>query len=136
MIDISPRKPISKLPSFTKRKVVVDSDEDSDLEVIDHSKARAKRQRGSSPSLPDVDIKGKGRAKTSGKDGPSDAVLRSWNRTDDDLIPSTKMLALLGYLKEWDASGDKTICYSQCLLFFMIAFKHCLTFLLFRDLHA
>jgi hypothetical protein len=114
MAGVSPRKPTSKLPSFTKRKVVDDSDEDSDLEVIDHSKARVKRQRGSSPISSDVDVKGKGKTNSSGKDGLSDAVLRSWNRADEDLVPSTKMLALLRYLKEWDASGDKTICYSQC----------------------
>ncbi|KAF5329445.1 hypothetical protein D9619_009161 [Psilocybe cf. subviscida] len=113
MADIIPRKSSSKLPSFTKRKVVDDSDKDSDLDVIDHSKARVKRQRGSSPMSSDVDVKGKGKAKSSGQDGPSDAVLRSWNRADEDLVPSTKMLALLRYLKEWDASGDKTICYSQ-----------------------
>lgn len=45
---------------------------------------------------------------------PSDAVLATWRRGDDDMEPSTKMLALVNYLKEWDASGDKAICYSQC----------------------
>jgi SNF2 family DNA or RNA helicase len=44
---------------------------------------------------------------------PSDAVISNWGRGDDDLEPSTKMLAMMDLLKEWDATGDKTICYSQ-----------------------
>ncbi|KAF9007048.1 SNF2 family DNA-dependent ATPase [Cyathus striatus] len=46
-------------------------------------------------------------------DGPSDAVLAAWGKGDDDLEPSSKMMALVGFLKEWDSTGDKTICYSQ-----------------------
>lgn len=45
--------------------------------------------------------------------GPSEAVMATWRRGDDDLEPSTKMLALVEYLKEWDSTGDKTICYWQ-----------------------
>jgi hypothetical protein len=52
--------------------------------------------------------------KDSGRDGPSEAVLATWKRGDEDLEPSAKMLALVGLLKEWDSCGDKTICYSQC----------------------
>jgi hypothetical protein len=48
------------------------------------------------------------------RDGPSDAVIATWKRGDDDLEPSAKMLALIKLLKEWDLCGDKTICYSQC----------------------
>ncbi|KAK0197054.1 SNF2 family DNA-dependent ATPase [Armillaria mellea] len=53
--------------------------------------------------------------KTSNKagDGPSEALIATWRKGDDDMEPSTKMLKLLSLLKEWDASGDKTICYSQ-----------------------
>lgn len=44
------------------------------------------------------------------------AALRSvWGRGDDDLEPSTKMLQLIEYIKEWEVSGDKIICYSQCV---------------------
>ena len=50
--------------------------------------------------------------------GLSDPVIATWRRGDDDLEPSTKMLALVEYLKEWDSTGDKTICYSQCKLYF------------------
>jgi SNF2 family DNA or RNA helicase len=46
-------------------------------------------------------------------DMPSDAVISNWGRGDDDLEPSTKMLAMMDLLKKWDATGDKTICYSQ-----------------------
>ncbi|KAK6977040.1 SNF2 family DNA-dependent ATPase [Favolaschia claudopus] len=46
-------------------------------------------------------------------DMPSDAVISNWGRGDDDLEPSTKMLAMMDMLKEWEVTGDKTICYSQ-----------------------
>lgn len=49
-----------------------------------------------------------------GVEGLSEALLSTWSRGDDDMEPSTKMLKLMELLKEWDASGDKTICYSQC----------------------
>ncbi|KAG1894583.1 SNF2 family N-terminal domain-containing protein [Suillus fuscotomentosus] len=44
---------------------------------------------------------------------PSDALIAMWRKGDYDLEPSTKMLALINFLKSWDESGDKTICYSQ-----------------------
>ncbi|KAG7452506.1 uncharacterized protein BT62DRAFT_879840 [Guyanagaster necrorhizus] len=46
-------------------------------------------------------------------DGPSEALIATWRKGDDDMEPSIKMLKLLSLLKEWDAGGDKTICYSQ-----------------------
>ena len=96
------------------------STSDSDIEFfgIAQSPVKAKisgRSRTSSPSLP-----GNGKRswdqgnKDSGHDGPSDAVLATWKRGDDDLEPSAKMLAMVELLKEWDSCGDKTICYSQC----------------------
>ncbi|KAF6744633.1 hypothetical protein DFP72DRAFT_857330 [Ephemerocybe angulata] len=50
----------------------------------------------------------------SGVHEPSAATLATWSRGDDDMEASTKMTALVTFLKEWDASGDKVICYSQC----------------------
>lgn len=44
---------------------------------------------------------------------PSPALIAMWRKGDYDLEPSTKMLALIDFLKSWDTSGDKTICYSQ-----------------------
>ncbi|KAF8921264.1 SNF2 family N-terminal domain-containing protein [Mucidula mucida] len=44
---------------------------------------------------------------------PSEALLATWRRGDDDMEPSTKMLKLMELLNDWEASGDKTICYSQ-----------------------
>lgn len=88
---------------------------DSDIEFgIAKPPAKAKISGGPSPPL------GNGKRpwyqgnRDSDRDGPSDAVLATWKRGDDDLEPSTKMLALLELLKEWDSCGDKTICYSQC----------------------
>jgi hypothetical protein len=48
---------------------------------------------------------------------PSRALISMWRKGDYDLEPSTKMLALIDFLKSWDAGGDKTICYSQCSYF-------------------
>jgi hypothetical protein len=58
--------------------------------------------------------KEKGKEKYNGNQGPSDALIANWRKGDEDLEPSTKMLALIELLQEWDESGDKTICYSQC----------------------
>jgi hypothetical protein len=43
-----------------------------------------------------------------------DRLVAMWKKGDEDLEPSTKMTALIDLLKEWDASGDKTIVFSQC----------------------
>lgn len=45
-------------------------------------------------------------------DGPSDEVIATWRKGDDDLEASTKMLAMIDLLKK--SGDDKTICYSQC----------------------
>ena len=50
-----------------------------------------------------------------GKDD-NQAMYERWAKSDDDIEPSTKMLKLLELLREWDATGDKTIVYSQCEL--------------------
>lgn len=60
------------------------------------------------------DSKGKEKVKLGEPDDPSGALIAIWRRGDCDLEPSAKMLALIDYLQSWDASGDKTICYSQC----------------------
>lgn len=87
----------------------------------------------SKPSSPQKkDNKGKRKANSNrnadGMEGLSEALLSTWRRGDDDMEPSTKMLKLMDLLKEWDASGDKTICYSQCeLLHFIDAYSDNLT---------
>ncbi|KAJ7058180.1 SNF2 family DNA-dependent ATPase [Mycena amicta] len=61
--------------------------------------------------------KGKSKAKAGDEDDdvemPSAATISNWGRGDDSLEASTKMVAMLEMLKEWDSTGDKTICYSQ-----------------------
>ena len=98
-----------------KRKVY---ESDSDLEVSEGFFTPDKRRRGGNTSASSVSAgppKGKGKTEASRSEGgPSDAVIATWKRGDDDLEPSTKMLALVEYLKEWDSTGDKIICYSQC----------------------
>lgn len=106
---------------------------DSDVEIADGTVSRSKRTRDSSPIRSD---KGKGRASLGNEKSsdPSDAVLATWRRGDDDMEPSTKMLALIDYLKEWASTGDKTICYSQCKL---PSFNHrAIHELWSRDFHA
>lgn len=41
-------------------------------------------------------------------------LVEIWKRVNADLEPSRKMVALLELLKSWDATGDKTIIFSQC----------------------
>ncbi|KAJ7085372.1 SNF2 family DNA-dependent ATPase [Mycena belliarum] len=100
---------------------VFDSDSDDDMPDVPLLGSLIKKDdEGSSIS---AGKKGKGKGawdKGKGKagdeddaDGPSAAILSNWGRGDDDLEPSTKMLAMMDLLKEWDATGDKTICYSQ-----------------------
>ncbi|KIY72134.1 hypothetical protein CYLTODRAFT_418117 [Cylindrobasidium torrendii FP15055 ss-10] len=43
----------------------------------------------------------------------SDATLATWRRGDDDMEPSTKMMQLIEYIKDWESTGDKIIVYSQ-----------------------
>ncbi|KAF8809842.1 SNF2 family DNA-dependent ATPase [Phlegmacium glaucopus] len=90
---------------------------DSDLDVSEGYFTPDKRRRGGNTRVSSASpgpSKGKGKAGASRPDdGPSDAVIATWGRGDDDLEPSTKMLALIDYLREWDSTGDKTICYSQ-----------------------
>jgi hypothetical protein len=93
------------------------STSDSDAELAETNppgKSQAKAQASSSSAH----SSGKRRRdQNSRHDGPSDIVIATWRRGDDDLEPSAKMLALVKLLKEWDACGDKTICYSQCMCF-------------------
>ena len=46
--------------------------------------------------------------------GMSAEMVAHWRRGDDNMESSTKMVALIEYLREWDVSGDKTIVFSQC----------------------
>ncbi|KAJ7131709.1 SNF2 family DNA-dependent ATPase [Mycena crocata] len=100
--------------SFDERRL--DSDSDSELEDVPLLGSFLKKDEKDSIS---TGRKGKGKAPTKRMaedddvDMPSEAVISNWGRGDDDLEPSTKMLAMMDLLKEWDASGDKTICYSQ-----------------------
>ena len=71
------------------------------------------------PGLTDASFegpKGKSEQKTKdeGKEELDPRLVEIWKQANIDLEPSTKMVALLKLLKSWDASGDKTICFSQC----------------------
>ncbi|KAJ7886673.1 SNF2 family DNA-dependent ATPase [Mycena leptocephala] len=106
--------------AFEDRKLDSDSDDDMpDMPLLGSLLKNEEKEDSISTGK-----KGKGKAgsppprwkKKSGDedvDMPSDAVISNWGRGDDDLEPSTKMLAMMDLLKEWDATGDKTICYSQ-----------------------
>ena len=67
------------------------------------------------------DIRGKRQAQKGKAPAPahrepmmSADMVEHWGRGDDNMESSTKMVALIKYLREWDASGDKTIVFSQC----------------------
>ncbi|KJA22647.1 hypothetical protein HYPSUDRAFT_87246 [Hypholoma sublateritium FD-334 SS-4] len=107
MLDLTKKGAIKKT---SKRKII--HDDDSDIEVVGNSRrvSGGKRPRGSSPASDEGYKKGKDRVVDN---GPSEATLSTWKKGDDDMEPSTKMLALIKFLREWDGTGDKTICYSQ-----------------------
>ncbi|CAA7262707.1 unnamed protein product [Cyclocybe aegerita] len=113
MLDLTQSGPSSS-KSKKKRKIIDSSD--SEVEVVD-STSQGKRRKsggGSSPPARGKNTKGKGRPSANGEDGgPSQALIATWGRGDDDLEPSTKMLAMIELLKEWENEGDKTIIYSQ-----------------------
>ncbi|KAG9217670.1 hypothetical protein CCMSSC00406_0003641 [Pleurotus cornucopiae] len=69
-------------------------------------KTGSRRSSGVGPS-PETKVK----PKRNFDDGPSDEVIATWRKGDDDLEASTKMLAMIDLLKK--SSDDKTICYSQ-----------------------
>lgn len=104
-----------------------DDDEVLDLTTDDGSDARLGRgvqsskeyndnRKGKTP-LRDNEEKsasqGVEKANLEDSGAPSRALIAMWRKGDYDLEPSTKMLALIDFLKSWDVSGDKTICYSQ-----------------------
>jgi hypothetical protein len=74
------------------------------------------------------------------KQGPKDkdfynASINSYSKSGTDMVPSAKMVHMIELLKQWDASGDKTIVYSQCESHMMIACGRVLTDH-HRDVHA
>ncbi|KAJ3510415.1 hypothetical protein NMY22_g15987 [Coprinellus aureogranulatus] len=99
----------SKRKASGKRKAIGSGDESSGVEVVAVTPSRRKKK---ARATPDSDEEEEEVKKPTGQE-PSDAVLATWRRGDDDMEPSTKMLELVKYLREWDESGDKVICYSQ-----------------------
>ena len=134
MNDISVQLPPTPFKSPTKAKPTPQADSDSDIEVTDvpSSPTKSSPSKSQKKSRHRIGLsakaKGKRRARTEdiGDDDPerqvatgkmpSDAVFAMWRKGDDDMEPSTKMLGLIDLLNKWDATGDKTICYSQCRL--------------------
>ncbi|KAG1740604.1 SNF2 family N-terminal domain-containing protein [Suillus lakei] len=94
-----------------------DDDEVFDLtmgDVSDH--VNDSNEKGKAPMRDSEEqpaSQGTEQAKLEASGAPSRALIAMWRKGDYDLEPSTKMLALIDFLKSWDASGDKTICYSQ-----------------------
>ncbi|TFK37535.1 SNF2 family DNA-dependent ATPase [Crucibulum laeve] len=127
--DVQMRSPLPSPVKSLEERGLDDSDDDlPDVSAIFEERPK-KRQRKNSPddliditmddiSAPitkeenddsDIEIP----KHSQNKDRPSDAVFATWRKGDDDLEPSAKMLALIDYLKEWESTGEKTICYSQ-----------------------
>ncbi|KDQ23736.1 hypothetical protein PLEOSDRAFT_1048309 [Pleurotus ostreatus PC15] len=107
-----------------KYEIKDEDDEDNmdvDVDISESSPTPNKIEELSEDELPDASSifapKAK-RAKISDvkpkrkfDDGPSDEVIATWRKGDDNLEASTKMLALVDLLKK--SGDDKTICYSQ-----------------------
>ncbi|KII90213.1 hypothetical protein PLICRDRAFT_53299 [Plicaturopsis crispa FD-325 SS-3] len=100
-------------PSTPSRKAKIEDDSDIELSDSPPIASPVKRQRAT--PVPATPAKGKEKAQSKAKtgDGPSEAVIKTWRNGADDLEPSTKMVAMIELLKEWDCTGDKSIVFSQ-----------------------
>jgi SNF2 family DNA or RNA helicase len=90
--------------------------DDSDAELgrgVRFSKTHDDNRKGKTPPRDNEQKPGAEKAVLENSGAPSSALIAMWRKGDYDLEPSTKMLALIDFLKSWDVSGDKTICYSQ-----------------------
>jgi hypothetical protein len=76
---------------------------------LSHSK-RTKGKSGASSSA------GKKKKAATAQQGPSKESVAVWRKSGQDLEASTKMLGMVELIKEWGATGDRTIVYSQCEL--------------------
>ena len=45
---------------------------------------------------------------------PSRDIFATWAHGGANVEPSAKMLQLVAFLQEWECTGDKVICFSQC----------------------
>lgn len=105
-----------------KGKVVKDEGEDDNVSNNFHVQRMANHicHQNTDADLTMDEIRGKGKARRQGRDsseqphGMSDHLIATWKRGDNNLEPSTKMLALAEHLQEWESTGDKTIVFSQC----------------------
>lgn len=110
------------------RTVVSDDDDDSPMDEVNlsrcHRPVRSLMDMGQDTDLHST-MKGiRGKRQAQKAKGPAPAEKREpgmsaemvdhWRRGDDNMESSTKMVALIEYLQKWDASGDKTIVFSQC----------------------
>lgn len=62
--------------------------------------------------------KGKGKNKNEDEAAsgqPNEHLLSTWKQGGSTVESSAKMLQMIGYLKEWESSGDKIIVFSQCM---------------------
>ncbi|CAK5270957.1 unnamed protein product [Mycena citricolor] len=110
-------------PARTFEESRIDSDDDDDLPPVPVLRPKKERDDTATKSIPTGakrDAKGKSKAPPIKKGGnadaddddvdlPSAAIISNWERGDDDLEPSTKMLAMIDMLQEWESTGDKTI---------------------------
>ncbi|KZT67894.1 hypothetical protein DAEQUDRAFT_672524 [Daedalea quercina L-15889] len=94
-----------------KGRMVVSDDEDSPMDEDTDMRSTMTEIRGKRQAK-----KGKAPAGDSSDDGPqqmSQHLINTWRRGDDHMESSTKMIALINYLREWEVTGDKTIVFSQ-----------------------
>ncbi|KAJ6490225.1 SNF2 family DNA-dependent ATPase [Mycena vitilis] len=107
--------------AFEDRRLDSDSDDDMpDMPLLGSLLKKEEKDESISTAKKGKGKAGSPRRRKGGNDEdendidmPSEAVISNWGRGDDDLEPSTKMLAMMEMLKEWESTGDKTICYSQ-----------------------
>jgi hypothetical protein len=83
-------------------------------ETLDSSDDESGKPGLENRNVPPALQKGKKPAPSQETKKPSEQTIVTWGRGDDDMEPSSKMLALIKQLRIAESAGDKTIVYSQC----------------------
>ncbi|KAI6115018.1 SNF2 family N-terminal domain-containing protein [Pisolithus croceorrhizus] len=96
-----------KVKKLGKTSTKDDLDDSEDIDILDETSEAQQK------TVEDRKVKEEANGDEKEPTALSGALLAVWSRGDNDLEPSTKMLALIDSLKEAAEHGDKSICFSQ-----------------------
>nr|VWO96010.1 Alcohol dehydrogenase [Ganoderma boninense] len=91
-----------------------DSDSESDAPRKGKGKATAKGRGRANNAKATSKLRAKSRDSSEEPPKPDANLYATWKQGGSNVESSAKMLQMVGYLKEWESTGDKTIVFSQC----------------------